>query len=166
MGGPLSAGQLAEFRERGFLVIRDLLRPEHLRPLIDECESRIDAMAAELHAAGRLPEPRPEAPFETRLAQLCSATSAQDAVWLQGANEGKLKTRGMFAIYTAPPLLDVAEQIVGKEVLAHPQFNIRAKLPLSAIRDNSLVREIDLKGIPFHQVNPSFCVHRVAQLSI
>ena len=113
-----------------------------------------------------MPEPRSDAPFETRLAQLCSATSAQDAVWLQGANEGKLKTRGMFAIYTAPPLLDVAEQIVGKEVLAHPQFNIRAKLPLTAIRGNSLVREIDLKGIPFHQVNPSFCVHRIAQLSI
>jgi ectoine hydroxylase-related dioxygenase (phytanoyl-CoA dioxygenase family) len=35
----------------------------------------------------------------------------------------------MFAIFTHPALLDVAESLIGPEILAHPQFNSRAKMP-------------------------------------
>jgi hypothetical protein len=41
----LTPRQLAEFGERGFLVIRNLLCSTDLQPLIEECEWRVGAMA-------------------------------------------------------------------------------------------------------------------------
>ena len=53
---------------------------------------------------------------------------------------GKLRTPGMFQILTEPALLDVVESMIGPEILAHPQFNIRAKLPNQ-----------DTSVVPWHQ---------------
>jgi ectoine hydroxylase-related dioxygenase (phytanoyl-CoA dioxygenase family) len=35
----------------------------------------------------------------------------------------------MFAVWTEPAVVAMAEQVLGPEVLAHPQYNLRAKLP-------------------------------------
>ena len=42
---------------------------------------------------------------------------------------GKRKTPGMFHVMTLPGILDVVESLIGPEILVHPQFNSRAKLP-------------------------------------
>lgn len=39
----------------------------------------------------------------------------------------------MFAVLTHPALLDIVESLIGPEILAHPQFNLRAKLPAHEI---------------------------------
>jgi ectoine hydroxylase-related dioxygenase (phytanoyl-CoA dioxygenase family) len=64
------------------------------------------------------------------MARLHAAMTEGDASDLWRAAHGKnQKTAGMFAIITHPSLLDIVESVIGPEILAHPQFNSRAKLP-------------------------------------
>ena len=46
----------------------------------------------------------------------------------------------MFAVQTHPAILDIVESLIGPEILAHPQFNIRPKLPNQ-----------DTSVVPWHQ---------------
>ena len=134
---PLSPAQLADFDSNGFLLCHDVLPPEVLHPLIAEFTMATDRKVDELQAEGRL---GPDAgfggaPFDRRLGLICEAapeTATIQELWTVG--EGKhMKTAGLFGILTHPPLLDIVESVVGAEVLAHPQFNSRAKLPGSVL---------------------------------
>ena len=134
---PLSPAQLAEFDNNGFLLCHDVLPPEVLNPLIAEFTAATDRKVDELQAGGRL---GPDAgfggaPFDRRLGLICEAapeTATIQELWTVG--EGKhMKTAGLFGVLTHPPLLDIVESVVGAEVLAHPQFNSRAKLPGSVL---------------------------------
>ena len=78
--------------------------------------------------------------FETRLAQVCKACTESDWVWHHYFSSQKPMSAGMFALRTAPALLDVAESLMGPEILAHPQFSCRSKLP-----------DQELTVIPWHQ---------------
>jgi hypothetical protein len=124
----LTLAQKDRFHEQGFLLLPDALPKNAFAPLIREFEAVIDAKAREQHAAGLLPELFPDAPFERRLALLYEASQEPEGLWrsLHGKHH---KTAGMFAAYTHPALLEIAESLIGAEILAHPQFNSRAKLP-------------------------------------
>ncbi len=112
----------------GFLILPDLLPVEDLQPLIGEFEAVIDALAREQQADGLLHELHADAPFDRRLALLYRDSLRPNDFWraVQGKHH---KTAGLFRVFTHPALLDVAEAFIGPEILAHPQFNTRAKLP-------------------------------------
>ena len=138
----LTPQQIQQFKDDGFLIIRDLLPRESVQRLIDELTQRVDEATDEAVKQGVLdPENRfGNAPFETRLAQVCKACTEQDWVWHHYFSSQKPTTAGMFTLRTAPALLDVVESLMGPEILAHPQFSCRAKLP-----------DQDLTVIPWHQ---------------
>jgi ectoine hydroxylase-related dioxygenase (phytanoyl-CoA dioxygenase family) len=70
-----------------------------------------------------------------------SAISLQPADEIYQLLEGKgHKTAGLFAVITHPAILDVVESVIGPEILAHPQFNARARLP-----------DRDEMVVPWHQ---------------
>ena len=126
----LSEAQLAQYMDEGYLVVEDLLNASVLSPLIGEFEAAIDTKARALQAAGQLSQLHEDAPFEARLALLYADAEAEAAQALWHVGQGKHhKTAGMFAVWTCPALLDIVEQVIGPEILAHPQFNSRAKLP-------------------------------------
>lgn len=126
----LSEAQLAQYVDEGYLVVEDLLGPDVLAPLIGEFEAAIDAKARAMYAAGQLSQLHEGAPFETRLALLYADAEGEAAQDLWRVGQGKHhKTDGMFAVWTCSALLDIVEQVIGPEILAHPQFNSRAKLP-------------------------------------
>ena len=138
----LTPQQIQQFKDDGFLIIRDLLPRESVQPLIDELTQRVDEATDEAVKQGVL-DPKntfDDAPFETRLAQVCKACTEPDWVWHRYFSSQKPRSAGMFALRTAPALLDVAESLMGPEILAHPQFSCRAKLP-----------DQDLTVIPWHQ---------------
>ena len=127
----LTDAQLAQYLDEGYLAVDDLLPADAFDLLIAELEANIDARARELSAQGKLDDLATGQPFSRRLAQLCAGMdddASRDALWRVGHGKHH-KTAGMFAVWTCPALVDVAEQVVGPEILAHPQFNIRAKLP-------------------------------------
>jgi len=129
MGG-LSAEQIRCFTEEGYLVLTGAVDPAMFQPLVEEFAAIIDERARRAQAAGRLAEVYADAPFERRMALLYREMTEEDAADLWRTVHGKnQKTAGMFGVITHPALLDIVESLIGPEILAHPQFNSRAKLP-------------------------------------
>ena len=126
----LSDAQLKQYLDEGYVAVENLLDPQALAPLIAELAAAIDSKARALYNQGQLKNLHADAPFETRLALLYRDAEPEAAQELWRVGQGKHhKTEGMFAVWTQPALLDAVEQIIGPEILAHPQFNSRAKLP-------------------------------------
>lgn len=140
----LNSEQIAFYRDQGYLLVEDVLPVEELQPLISELDETVDQNARDAQARGELTELFEEEPFERRLARIVesvadpSDTSFTDT-FFEGLH-GKLKTEGMFAVQTHPAILDIVESLIGSEILAHPQFNIRPKLPNQ-----------DTSVVPWHQ---------------
>ncbi len=138
----LTAQQKQQFHEDGFLFIHNLLPREAMQPLIDELSQRVDdgAKAAVKQGVLASSDTFDDAPFETRLAMVSDACSDRNWIWQNYFRDQKPRTAGMFALRTAPALLGVVESLIGPEILAHPQFNFRAKLP-----------HHEITVIPWHQ---------------
>ena len=124
----LSQTQLAVFKEEGYLLLEELLPEAAYHPLVEELNAVIDQKARQARDAGQLEDIFAEAPFERRLAQLCTALGTGKQ--LIGEVLGKQhKSAGLFHLLTHPSILDVVESVIGPEILVHPQFNLRAKMP-------------------------------------
>ena len=140
----LDAEQIAFYKDQGYLLVEDVIPVEGLQPLISELNETVDQNARNAQANGALFELFADEPFERRLARIVesvaepSDTSFADTLF-EGLH-GKLKTEGMFAVMTHPGILDIVESLIGPEILAHPQFNIRPKLPNQ-----------DTSVVPWHQ---------------
>ena len=143
MGG-LNSEQIAFYKHEGYLLVEDVIPVEDLQLLISELNETVDQNARKAQAKGELSELFEDEPFERRLARVVesiadpSDTSFSDT-FFEGLH-GKLKTEGMFAVQTHPAILDIVESLIGPEILAHPQFNIRPKLPNQ-----------DTSVVPWHQ---------------
>ena len=138
----LTEHQKQQFHEDGFLFVRNILPNEALQPLIDELAQRVDegTRAAVKHGILDPSDTYNDAPFEKRLGMVSSACSDPNWIWSNYFRDQKIRTAGMFTLRTAPALLDAVESLIGSEILAHPQFNYRAKLPNQ-----------DITVIPWHQ---------------
>lgn len=140
--GGLTPQQKQQFHDDGFLFVRNVLPNEALQPLIDELAQCVDdgTQAAVKHEMLDPSETYDDEPFEKRLALVSNACSEPNWIWSNYFRDQKIRTAGMFTLRTAPALLDVVESLIGGEILAHPQFNFRAKMPNQ-----------DITVIPWHQ---------------
>ncbi len=138
----LTPQQIRQFQEDGFLIVRGLLPQEALQPLIAELTQKVDEATREAVRQGLLDSANtfPDAPFATRLALVSNACADRTWLWQNYFSRQKPISAGMFALRTASALLDATESLIGPEILAHPQFGLRTKLPDLAIMD-----------IPWHQ---------------
>ena len=134
----LTEQQLSFYSEQGYLLIDDVFDPSVLDTLKSELDDKIDAIARRAHGEGRLADLFENEAFDRRVASVAAALDYPRELVSQF--HGKLRTPGMFTILTEPSLLDIVESVIGPEILAHPQFNVRAKLPH---RDEGVV--------PWHQ---------------
>lgn len=134
----LTPAQLDFFQTQGYLILEDVLEPAAFAPLIAEIDAIVDRAAREAHSRGELSDLHAGLSFSRRLIQVQSQLA--DPAALLGQLKGKLKTEGMFHIMTQPGLLDIVESIIGPEILVHPQYNLRAKLPNQ-----------DVTVVPWHQ---------------
>jgi ectoine hydroxylase-related dioxygenase (phytanoyl-CoA dioxygenase family) len=141
----LSPAQRSAYLRDGFLIVDGVLPTPVLDTLIAELEETVDRNARAAIEQGLLSDPCEAEPFPRRLARLVTASSDPVAADRPSSPlfrdlQGKRRSPAMFALITHPALLDVVESIIGPEILAHPQFNIRAKLP-----------EQDRSVVPWHQ---------------
>jgi len=121
----LSEEQIERFHEEGYLVVDDLFTDEDLQPVIDEITETIDKAAGELVEAGDLSRTYDHLDFAHRLAVLTRET---DKVAV-GMWNGALHGRAFFELIRHPKLLDVAESIVGPEIIASSVYRLRPKVP-------------------------------------
>lgn len=121
----LSPAQVEQFHDQGWLLVEDLFSDDDLQPLIDEIDEVIDQHARRLTAEGTLSRPYDEEGFETRLTRITAET---EAVYWQLAG-GKHCGAAMFDLIRHSALLDVAESLVGHEIVASSAYRIRPKVP-------------------------------------
>ena len=140
----LNSEQIAFYKDQGYLLVEDVIPVEDMQLLILELNETVEQNAQQAQAKGELSELFEDEPFERRLARIVesvsdpSESSFTDTLF-EGLH-GKLKTDGMFAVMTHPAILDIVESLIGPEILVHPQFNIRPKLPNQ-----------DTSVVPWHQ---------------
>ena len=122
----------AALAEDGFAMLRGLLPPAAIDPLIDDLNHAADRAIAQLLMWGRIDgeHAHTDAPFATRVAMVFPHLDSASQSWLWRTLHGKQhKTAGMFALRAAEPLLDAVESVIGGDILAHPQAVLRMKLP-------------------------------------
>ena len=140
----LNSEQVGFYKDQGYLLVEDVVPVEDLQLLISELNETVDQNARKAQANGELSELFEDEPFERRLARIVeSVTDPSESSFtdtLFDGLHGKLKTDGMFAVMTHPAILNIVESLIGPEILAHPQFNIRPKLPNQ-----------DTSVVPWHQ---------------
>jgi ectoine hydroxylase-related dioxygenase (phytanoyl-CoA dioxygenase family) len=121
----LSQAQTAEFHREGYLVVERLFDRDDLQPAMDEITRAIDRKATELVAQGALSQTFAGEPFERRLTQITAETEA--LYW--SIVSGKLHGLGVFKLLTNAKLLDVAESLLGPEIIASSAYRLRPKVP-------------------------------------
>lgn len=135
----LTTSQVASFHGNGYLVLEDVLTWDDLNPVIEEYSAIIDARAQRLHAEGKVSLLYADEPFARRLARLAAeapeATSDLDIMQARG--------EATFRFLLNPKLLDVAESLVGGEIVCNPTQHLRAILPLKQASDT--------RPTPWHQ---------------
>lgn len=138
----LTEEQIRQFKEEGFLIVRQMLPLDALQPLIDELVQKVDGAIGEAVRQGQLDSGKTfeKASFANRLALASEACKDRNWLWENYFSRGKPISAGMFTLRTTPELLDATESLIGPEILAHPQFALRPKMP-----------DLDLMDIPWHQ---------------
>ena len=138
----LTPQQIRQFKEEGYLIVRQMLPHEALQPLISELTQKADRAIQEAVRQGQLDpaDTFADEPFSTRLALASNACTERMWLWQTYFSRGKPISAGIFALRTTTALLDATESLIGPEILAHPQFALRTKMPDLALMD-----------IPWHQ---------------
>jgi hypothetical protein len=121
----LTPDQIAQFHREGYLVVEELFTDDDLRPVIEEISEEIDRRARELVAAGELSRMYAEDGFETRLTRITAET--EKLYW--SIASGQLSGPGIFGLLANPNLVDVAESLVGPEIIASSVYRLRPKVP-------------------------------------
>ena len=132
----LSPTQLEQYREDGFLVVRDFFPRAELQPVMDWICELVDNLANHLYDAGKIHDKHENEGFDTRLTSLERDYPGAAVLIHIGGILGK----PLADLWANPRLLDLVEQIIGPEIAGHPVWNLRSKTPL-----NPLVT------VPWHQ---------------
>lgn len=139
----LTDAQLAEFDERGFLVVEGVLADVDLEPLEREYAQLLDDRCRELVAQGRLESSLAELDFGTRFARTVAACpDCIDAFnislpLINGAVDPATYRAhfgpALFHLQRNDRILDLVEAIIGPEIESSPVQQMRIKPPQTAV---------------------------------
>ena len=136
--GALSAAQVDQFREQGYLKVAGVLDPETcLDPVIAEYEAVLDCLAADLFATGEISSTWAELPFGPRVTRIYAESGRSHAQYFDFSLPfSGVRTHTPFWFgpavlnaFTAEPLLDVVESLIGPEIYSNPVQHVRIKPP-------------------------------------
>ena len=121
----LTATQITQFEEEGYLLLRGALTDRDLDPIIAEYEQHIDRRARELRAAGKSTDLHVGAPFDRRIAAICRQCNQI----YENLDIMRFRGRASFVFLRNDNLLDIVAGLVGPEITCSPVQHTRAKLP-------------------------------------
>jgi ectoine hydroxylase-related dioxygenase (phytanoyl-CoA dioxygenase family) len=122
----LTPAQMTAFHENGYLVLENVLTEDDLKPVVEEYSAVIDERARRLCTEGKVSSLYADEPFERRLARL--AAEAPEVA--SGLDIMQVRGEATFRFLLNPKVLDIAESMVGGEIVCNPTQHIRAVLPL------------------------------------
>lgn len=139
----LSNAQLAEFNERGFLVVEGVLGDADLEPLQRDYQCLLDEVCQRLYRQGRIPSAFESQDFTSRFAHTvaaCPDCVDEFNISLPLVNEAvdAQKYRAHFApalfwLQRNERILDLVESIIGPEIASSPVQQMRIKPPQSSV---------------------------------
>ncbi len=121
----LTATQISQFEDEGYLLLRGVLTDGDLDPIIAEYEQHIDRRAEQLLAEGKITDLFASEPFDRRLAAICREC---DEIY-EKLDIMHFRGRASFEFLSNDHLLDLVEGLVGPEITCSSVQHTRAKLP-------------------------------------
>lgn len=147
----LNRSQIDSFYDKGYLVLEDMLGTEDLKPVEEEYSRVIDERARRLQSEGKIQCLHEDQPFARRLALLAAQvpeiTGALDIMQARG--------EATFNFLKNPKILDLAESLVGSEVVCNPIQHIRATLSHKQTGNKPTPWHQDI-GVCWPDVDPYF----------
>ena len=121
----LTDAQRQQWDREGYLVLKNLLP----RPIIDGVRRKyaevVDQLIAQLKAEGLIQDEGKHLPFERRLAEVAGRHANKFGRGWRKLVGG----REVFDLHHSPGLVDVVGELIGGDVIGHPVYNARPKLP-------------------------------------
>ena len=124
-GTPLSPEQMHQWENDGYLLLKGVVPETAINGVRDSFARVVDGIIRELKADGIIEDEGLELPFETRFAQV----AGEHANRFGRSWRNQVATIEIFDLHYAPFLVDAIGQLTGTDVIGHPVFNARPKLP-------------------------------------
>jgi len=125
---PLTQTQQKQWEDDGYLLLRGIIPPSNIDGVRRAFECTVDGMIAQLKTEGSIEDERCDLPLETRYAEVARPFVEQHGrSWRRSVGH-----REVFDLHHVPALVDVIGQLTGTDVIGHPVFNARPKLPNQA----------------------------------
>ena len=122
---PLSPEQMDQWENDGYLLLKNVIPISVINGVRDSFARVVDGIIRELKADGLIEDEGADLPFETRFAQV----AGEHANRFGRSWRNEVATFEIFELHYAPHLVDAIGQLTGTDVIGHPVFNARPKLP-------------------------------------
>ena len=131
---PVPFVDVAQFRERGFCVVKNMLRDEDLKLVERDYDVLVNAQAQDWLAAGHLTTTHADLPFDKRLAAIAAdlpqaVVEDELRTFVHSIDTMTARCRGTFDFFFSPGMLAAVEQIIGPEITLNPIQHIRPYIP-------------------------------------
>ncbi|MDA0711602.1 MAG: phytanoyl-CoA dioxygenase family protein [bacterium] len=130
---PLKQAQIEQFREKGFVIVEDVLKDEDFRPIEHDYDVLINQKAQHMLDDGLIQSTHAEKPFSHRLAAVAAELSDEEYEKFRGFTSEidimKARVKPLFEFFFNRRLLSAVESIVGPEITLSPIQHIRPYLP-------------------------------------
>ena len=122
---PLSPEQMHQWENDGYLLLKGVIPESAINGVRDSFAHVVEGIIHALKKDGIIEDEGRELPFETRFAQVVG----EHANRFGRSWRNQVATSEVFDIHHAPRLVDAIGQLTGTDVIGHPVFNARPKLP-------------------------------------
>ena len=122
---PLSPEQMHQWENDGYLLLKDVIPESAINGVRDSFARVVEGIIRELKKDKIIEDEGVELPFETRFARV----AGEHANRFGRSWRNQVATPEVFDIHHAPRLVDTIGQLTGTDVIGHPVFNARPKLP-------------------------------------
>ena len=160
MGGSLTREQVDRFNADGYLVVDDLLSPQHdIDPIVAEYAGVLETLARDLHERGVIPTTYSELPFGPRAIRVFQESGSVHAQYFDFSLPATVSPDtplwagpAVFHALRNERLLDAVESLIGGEIYSNPIQHVRIKPP-EAVTPTDAEGRIQLGATPWHQDN-------------
>jgi ectoine hydroxylase-related dioxygenase (phytanoyl-CoA dioxygenase family) len=147
------------FEREGYLVIDDIFDPvADLDPVVQEYHQRLDEMARAWHASELIDSAYSDLPFGERFARVLNDTGPDGYRAFDITLSGPITEEtpmhvgpAVFNLITHARVLDVAEQLIGPEILSNPIQHVRIKPPEHRLNAKFRGRNSMFSATEWHQ---------------
>ena len=122
---PLSPEQMNQWENDGYLLLKNVVPESAINGVCESFARVVDGIICELKEDGIIEDEGVELPFETRFAKV----AGEHANRFGRSWRNQVATPEVFELHHAPRLVDAIGQLIGTDVIGHPVFNARPKLP-------------------------------------